>query len=283
LKLLHKGWGATASEEPSPAASSSAASSSSVVQLWGRFNASVPLLGLGTPLSLPIFLKFHKVGGTTVAACLRDREEAGDFGVRNYWCCDALWQEAQEHEDQPKGQPGRRPSKTATGKKGKFGALGRGGASLSAAAGCDSGGVGYEHNTLPIYKEHGFRGFQVRVCPLVQPFALFKPVRQRVTRARLYGRRLCCQVCTAFRPRVRALVVLRHPVTRWLSGLYYWGKVYTNPQARICLARKLYEDVRLDIAEAYRRLVQDPHQVLEIKNHIDRLYESMINGKSFLA
>ena len=39
-------------------------------------------------------------------------------------------------------------------------------------------------------------------------------------------------------------------------------QVYTNPQGRICLARKFYEDLRLDIAEAYRRLVQDPHQVV---------------------
>ena len=38
--------------------------------------------------------------------------------------------------------------------------------------------------------------------------------------------------------------------------------MYTNPQGRICLARKFYEDLRLDVAEAYRRLVQDPHQVV---------------------
>ena len=38
-------------------------------------------------------------------------------------------------------------------------------------------------------------------------------------------------------------------------------QVYTNPKARICLARKMYEDVRLDIAEAYRRLVESPADV----------------------
>ena len=58
---------------------------------WPLHNSSV---SLGPSGLLPVFLKFHKVGGTTVASCLRDREEAGDLGLRNYWCCDPLWAEA---------------------------------------------------------------------------------------------------------------------------------------------------------------------------------------------
>jgi len=32
---------------------------------------------------------------------------------------------------------------------------------VGTTASCASGGVAYEHNTLSIFKEHGFRGFQV--------------------------------------------------------------------------------------------------------------------------
>ena len=54
---------------------------------------SSALAQTSAPLMLPIFLKFHKVGGTTVASCLRSREESGDLAQRYYWCCDPLWEQ----------------------------------------------------------------------------------------------------------------------------------------------------------------------------------------------
>jgi len=182
------------------------------------------LVDVATPLvpansgRLPVFLKFHKVGGTTVASCLRDREDAGAMGVKHYWCCDPLWEETMG--DAQKQVVARIKERTGDA----FGRRGRDGPG-AAETGCASGGVAYEHNTLHVYKEHGFRGFRV---------------------------------CTALRPRIRAFTVLRHPVHKWLSGLYYWGKVYSNPLKRICLARKMFEDLRLDIAEAFRRLTEAP-------------------------
>eukprot|EP00613_Pedinella_sp_CCMP2098_P067026 CAMPEP_0171989406 /NCGR_PEP_ID=MMETSP0993-20121228/276396_1 /TAXON_ID=483369 /ORGANISM="non described non described, Strain CCMP2098" /LENGTH=631 /DNA_ID=CAMNT_0012642397 /DNA_START=366 /DNA_END=2262 /DNA_ORIENTATION=- len=366
----------------------------------------------GTP-ALPVFLKFHKVGGTTIASCLRDREENGDLPAKNYWCCDKLWMEvaaseaaapaavrgtersarqqknilrlkqhalqqeerqllahlaenterrdinvagsarttgrrvlfnssnfdfnrgslAEEHpsfhdnnfmdaekyddvqvgnamanvqilsnissssterrgtiskssagvamEEYDDVQVGNAmanvqilsnissSSSSSTERRGTISRSnagvamarsrrvlnsirrggGRGGGKddgTNAEEGtCGSGGVAYEHNTLPIYKEHGLRGFAK---------------------------------CTSHRPRVVALTVLRDPVTKWLSGLYYWGKVYTNPRARICLARNMFADVREDIAEAYRRLIHEPSRV-EVRD-VD-LMSSCIYGDRF--
>jgi len=159
--LSRKGLGATVGEFASSPQLSAISTSAQAKHLWKSYNAAMPLSGPGTLLSLPVFLKFHKVGGTTIAACLRDREEAGDFGERNYWCCDALWQETEEREAHSRGL-NRRRSKGMR-QVHQMDTQNRRGRALmvGTTASCASGGVAYEHNTLSIFKEHGFRGFQV--------------------------------------------------------------------------------------------------------------------------
>jgi len=162
--LSRKNMGANISEFASSPLPTAITLSPKGKKLWRSYNASMPLSGPGTLLSLPVFLKFHKVGGTTIAACLRDREEAGDFGEHNYWCCDALWQETEEREKPSKGLNRRRSKRMRQVDQATDYNSRRSRALTAEASSCASGGEAYEHNTLPIFKEHGFRGFQVHEC-----------------------------------------------------------------------------------------------------------------------
>lgn len=133
---------------------------------------------------------------------------------------------------------------------------------------CRSQGRGYSHNTLALYKEHGMEGYKTCVSFYdvfrSSPLKVFTILRDPVVRVvcvlcshGVWFVRLCVDVSQCVRRGVR------FAQERFISAMYYYGKVYTNPYGRLCLARKLYEDVRFDIHDAYERLTTSPSNVTE--------------------
>ena len=114
-------------------------------------------------------------------------------GVRHYWCCDRLRDQEGEGRKRAKKRA-KEPSASASAASLRSLRSLRS-SELYAETGCRSGGNAYEHNTLPVYQEYGLEGFRV---------------------------------CTLFRPNIVALALLRDPLQRWLSGLYYWGQLLTQ-------------------------------------------------------